>query len=75
MKIAVFAIISAAALSGCVSEKTTLTNSAGKQMHCDNWGFGVVGTPVAMAAHHHCVEQAHDAGYWEYVPPKAQSKD
>jgi len=71
MKIAIFAMVSAAVvLSGCVSQKATLTNAEGKQVHCDGWGFGLIGAPVAMAAHADCMKKAHAAGYSEF--PVAQ---
>lgn len=62
-KFAVIAIV--ALLSGCVSEKTALTNTTGQQVHCDNWGFGIIGAPVAMASHADCMKKAHAAGYSE----------
>ena len=52
-----------ATLCGCVSEKTMLVNPAGKVLHCDAWGFGWLGAPVAMAEHHDCVKKANAAGY------------
>ena len=65
-KIAVFAtLFAAAAMTGCVSEKATLTNTAGQQVHCDNLGFGILGAPVAMASHADCMKKAHAAGYSE----------
>lgn len=63
MKIAIAAL--ACLLSGCVSEKTMLTNSAGQIVHCDGWGFGLIGVPVALATHADCMKKAHDAGYSE----------
>jgi hypothetical protein len=70
MKIAIFAVISCVMLDGCVSEKTTLANAQGQQVHCDSWGFGIIGASVAAASHHHCVEQAHEGGYSEVQKPK-----
>jgi hypothetical protein len=52
-------------LSGCVSEKAVLTNNAGQAVHCDHWGFGIIGAPVAMAQHSDCVKKAQEAGYSE----------
>lgn len=70
-----FAVIAIAAmLSGCVSEKTALTNPAGQQVHCDAWGFGVIGAPVAMASHSDCMKKAHAAGYSEYPTPPPANK-
>lgn len=66
MKIAVFAVVaSSVVLSGCVSQKTALTNPAGQQVHCDSWGFGVIGVPIALASHADCMKKAHAAGYSE----------
>lgn len=64
MKIVTIAV-SAILLTGCVSEKTVLTNPAGQQTRCDAWGFGWLGAPVAMAQHHDCMTKAHAAGYSE----------
>jgi hypothetical protein len=66
-KIAIFAALccSTVMLSGCVSEKTALTNSEGKQIHCDAWGFGLLGVPVALASHADCMKKAKAAGYSE----------
>jgi hypothetical protein len=63
MKIAVIAAL--CLLSGCVSQKTMLTNSSGKVIHCDAWGFGIIGVPIALASHSDCMQKAHDAGYSE----------
>jgi len=73
VKIAVFAAIaSSVVLYGCVSEKATLTNAAGQQTHCDQWGFGWIGAPAAMVMHHDCMKKAHAAGYSEMpVTPTA----
>lgn len=72
MKIAVIAI--AALLSGCVSEKTALTNAQGQTVHCDHWGFGLIGAPASMAMHADCMKKAHAAGYSETpAAPTAQS--
>lgn len=54
-------LLSALALTGCVSEKTAMVNQQGKVVHCDAWGFGWLGAPVAMAQHHNCVKNAQAA--------------
>lgn len=72
LKIATFAIV--ASLSGCVSEKATLTNTTGQQVHCDAWGFGLIGAPVAMASHADCMKKAHAAGYSENPVTTAAAK-
>lgn len=56
----VFAVV---VLAGCVSEKTAMINQQGTVVHCDAWGFGWIGAPVAMAEHHDCVKKAQAAGY------------
>lgn len=58
-------------LSGCVSESTDLRNAQGQTTKCENWGFGFIGAPVAMAQHDSCVKKAHAAGYTEGGPPPA----
>lgn len=63
MKIA--AIAACVLLCGCVSEKTMLTNTQGQIVHCDGWGFGLIGVPIALATHANCMKKAHEAGYSE----------
>lgn len=53
------------ALAACVSQKTQLRNAEGKTVVCDNWGFGFIGAPVAMAQHADCMKKAKAAGYSE----------
>lgn len=55
----------AAALSACVSESTVLRNPQGQTQRCENWGFGLIGAPVAMSAQEACVKRAHEAGFSE----------
>ena len=57
-KIALFAAFSVMLVTGCVSEKTALTNPQGQQVRCDAWGFGFIGAPVAMASHADCMKKA-----------------
>lgn len=67
----------AAALSGCVSESTILRNPQGQTQRCENWGFGLIGAPVAMSAQAACVKHAREAGFSETgkeVPPPAAQK-
>lgn len=52
-------------LSGCVSETSVLRNQAGQTVDCSQWGFGLIGAPVAMAAHSDCMKKAQAAGYSE----------
>ncbi len=69
MRIAICA--AAMLLSGCVSYGgTMLRNSDGKVMTCSgNWGFGLIGAPVAMAEHSDCIKKANAAGYYEVGTP------
>lgn len=66
-------VFSTLALTGCVSEKTAMVNQQGKVIHCDAWGFGWLGAPVAMAEHHDCVKKAQGAGYTVGGGPAATS--
>ncbi len=65
--------LSLLALTGCVSEKTAMVDQQGKVIHCDAWGFGWLGAPVAMAEHHACVKKAQEAGYTVGGGPVATS--
>lgn len=49
--------------AGCVSESTMLRNDKGQTVQCKNFGFGLIGTPVALAQHADCVKKAKVAGY------------
>jgi hypothetical protein len=75
MKTAIVMLGLSGVLSACVSEKAALTNRDGNVVHCDNWGFGIIGTPVALIGHHNCVARAKAAGYSEFpgstAPPTA----
>jgi len=59
----ILAALSFLVLAGCVSEKTTLRNERGQVVQCNQWGFGIVGVPVAVAEHADCVKKAKAAGY------------
>lgn len=50
-------------LSACVSQNTVLMNERGQAVACKNWGFGVIGAPLAYAEHKACVKNANAAGY------------
>jgi len=60
-------------LSACVSQNTVLMNDRGQTVNCSNWGFGLIGAPVAYAEHRKCIEKANAAGYHtapDTQPPK-----
>lgn len=78
-KIAVIAVISVTT-AGCVTNGAVmLRNTQGSTITCQgNWGFGIVGAPVAMAQHSNCIKKAHEAGYYEIgqpIPPAPQKAD
>ena len=49
--------------AGCSSQSAILTNDSGQAVKCENWGFGIIGAPVAMASQSDCVKKANEAGY------------
>lgn len=67
----VVAALAALGLSACVSQSSTLVNDKGEVMHCDNFGFGLIGMPIAMAQHDDCLKKAKAAGYSTH-PQKVQ---
>jgi hypothetical protein len=67
-KILLTALIAVAA-AGCSSQSAVLTNDSGQAVKCENWGFGVIGAPVAMASQSDCVKKANEAGYHEAGKP------
>lgn len=52
-------------LSGCVNYNTSLRDSAGNTAHCNAFGFGLIGSAVAMAQHSDCMDKYSAAGYKE----------
>lgn len=52
-------------LCGCVSQSAILVNSEGKAVKCNNWGFGIIGVPVAMSEQSKCIKKANADGYTE----------
>jgi hypothetical protein len=55
-----------AVLSGCASMSTPMKNAqTGQTYTCSAWGWGWVGTPAAIIAHHHCVTTMESRGYVE----------
>lgn len=58
-------LLCAVALSACVSQHTMLRNDSGQTVHCQDWGFGVIGVPVALASHASCMKNYHAAGFHE----------
>ena len=55
-------------LTACVSQNTVLMNERGQTVHCQNWGVGIIGAPLAYAEHQDCVKKAKEAGYTEPGP-------
>lgn len=64
--VAVLGVITTAA---CSSQSAMLTNDSGQSVKCENWGFGIIGAPVAMASQSDCVKKANEAGYHEAGKP------
>lgn len=50
-------------LSGCVSTNRTFTNQSGQQYHCNNKGYGIIGSIVASNNASECEKQANAKGY------------
>jgi|SRR5579871_5448032 len=64
MNIRVLAMaLAAITTAGCSSQSAVLTNDTGQSVKCENWGFGIIGAPVAMASQSDCVKKANEAGY------------
>lgn len=58
-------------LGGCVTNGATmLRNKDGQTFTCQgNWGFGLIGAPIAMASHSKCISDANKAGFYEIGKP------
>lgn len=63
IKIVPLIIILACPLAGCASYDKTLTAENGKEYHCKQEGFGLIGSLVASSRHDDCVKAANDKGY------------
>lgn len=56
-------------LTSCAAPSTTLENEEGKTFRCSSWGFGLIGTAVAISAYSDCMNKIEASGYREL--PKA----
>jgi len=65
--------LAAITAAGCSSQSAILTNDSGQSVKCENWGFGIIGAPVAMASQSDCVKKANEAGYHEGGKPAANA--
>jgi hypothetical protein len=50
-------------LSGCATPSTKLQNASGQVVDCSASGWGLVGTPLALASHSDCVDRMQAAGF------------
>lgn len=50
-------------LSACATPSTKLQNASGQVVDCSASGWGLVGTPLALASHSDCVDRMQAAGY------------
>jgi len=50
-------------LIGCAVTSKVLINEEGKQVHCGTWGFGIIGTAVAVSNYQECVNQQKAFGF------------
>lgn len=57
-------------LASCVSYKSVLVNAEGETTNCNQWGFGILGAPMAVAQHKECIKVAESAGYRQKPPAK-----
>lgn len=66
-------------LMGCaVTNKVMINPTTKEKVNCSTWGFGVVGTPLAVASYLKCVNEAEALGYIpfeEYEKRLAEHKD
>lgn len=56
-------ILTGLLLSACAAPSTTLMNDRGQRVHCASWGFGVVGTAIALGSYQHCISSHKAVGY------------
>lgn len=50
-------------VSGCATPSTTMQNASGQTTTCASSGWGVIGTPLALASHAECVEKMQASGF------------
>lgn len=51
-------LLAAAALSGCMSYSSTVTDKDGKQTQCSFSGSGIIGAAIAKSNYDECIAQA-----------------
>jgi hypothetical protein len=57
-------VVLAVGISGCVTEKTVLTNAAGNTIECDTSGrIGIISGWRLHEQHHECIAKAEANGY------------
>jgi len=65
---------------GCAVTSKVMINEQGKQVHCGSFGFGVIGTTVAVASYMECVKQQTALGFKDLEdfektePPKVEQR-
>ena len=65
---------------GCAAPSKVMINEQGKQVRCGSWGFGVIGTTVAVASYMECVNQQKALGFIDLEdfektePPKVEQR-
>ena len=66
--------ILAIGLSGCITDKTVLTNDQGETRTCETKGrIGIVSGVVLHERHQSCVDKAKAEGYREAAPQTSTS--
>lgn len=67
-------LISTVALSGCITEKTVLTNAQGQTVTCEAKGHVGLVSPIRVhLQQQHCLKQAESNGYKVTAAPSAAS--
>ena len=51
-------------LTGCAAPSQVMVNpKTWQQMDCSTWGFGWLGTPMALASYQDCINKSRAMGY------------
>jgi hypothetical protein len=58
-------------LTACAKPSMSLVNDQGRSVQCGSWGFGAIGTVVALASYQHCVSSYRNVGY--HIPGENRS--